>query len=157
MITVLFIVQIVLAIALVISVLIQRSDQDGFGLGSGSGAGLLSGRTKANLLTRTTAILATLFMLNSIMLTVLSSRGESNSLIDKIEQMSNPAPVQEEAPAAPLVPREGESSTSTVPTPMETAPAEEAPVTEAPAAETPAVPADEAPATTEPTEVPKAQ
>lgn len=152
MITVLFIVQIILAVALVISVLIQRSDQDGFGLGSGGGTGLISGRSKANLLTRTTAILATLFMLNSILLTVLSTGSESSSLINQIEQMSNPeATPKEEAPAAPVVPRDGETST------MTPAPAEEAPTAETPAAEAPAVPAEEAPAETEPTEVPKPQ
>lgn len=150
MITVLFGIQVILAVALVISVLLQRSDQDGFGLGSGSGGGmgLLSGRTKANLLTRTTAILATLFMLNSVLLTVLMSNTNSPSLLDKIQSISNPEPQQVPAPTSPAVPREGAAPVAEMPAPVtDTVPAEKAP-TEAPAAtET----------TPEPTQVPKAE
>ena len=154
MITILFGIQVILAVALVISILLQRSDQDGFGLGSGSGGmGLLSGRTKANLLTRTTAILATLFMLNSILLTVMMSGGKSSSLLDKIQSISTP---QQEAPAttAPAVPREGAApamNTAPVTEPAEKAPAEEAPATN----ETTSEPTPEP--TPEPTQVPKAE
>lgn len=81
--TVLLVVQIFLAVGIIGLVLIQRSDSDGFGMGSGSGFGVLSGRAKANLLTRATAILAGMFMVNSLLLTILTTHS-SNSLLDKL-------------------------------------------------------------------------
>ncbi len=90
---ILLIVQLVLAIFLIGSVLIQRSDTDGFGLGSGGGGGLLSSRGQANLMTRTTAVLATLFMVNSLVLSILTTQGSSRSLVDEVvEQQPFSAP-----------------------------------------------------------------
>ncbi len=55
-------------IALVASVLLQRSE--GGALGVGGGGGFMTGRGQANALTRATAILATLFFLTSLTLTL---------------------------------------------------------------------------------------
>jgi preprotein translocase subunit SecG len=96
MIQVLLVVQVLLAAALIGMVLIQRSDTDGFGLGSGSGNNFMSGRATANLLTRTTAILAALFMLNSLALSMLASHGRHTSIADTV--------VQQEESAVPSVP-----------------------------------------------------
>jgi preprotein translocase subunit SecG len=93
--TVLLVVQVFLALALIGIVLIQRSESDGFGMGSGGGFGVMSGRAKANLLTRTTAILAALFMLNSLLLTVLMSRETASSIVDQLPDTVQEAPVQE--------------------------------------------------------------
>lgn len=61
--TVLLILEIFVTIALIGVVLIQRSEGGGLGIGSSQGMGsFMSGRGTANLLTRTTAILAALFM-----------------------------------------------------------------------------------------------
>ena len=76
------------AVALIGVVLLQRSDTDGFGLGSGSGSNFLSGRQTANLLTRTTAILAAAFMINSLWLGILTSHKTKSSLVDTIEAVS---------------------------------------------------------------------
>lgn len=82
---ILLVVQVIIAAALIGMVLIQRSDTDGFGLGSGGGSGLMSGRAKASLLTRTTAILAALFIMNSLALSVIAAHKHAPSIIDEIE------------------------------------------------------------------------
>lgn len=102
MVQVLLVVQVVIATALIGIILIQRSDSDGFGLGSGSGGNFMTGRAQANLLTRTTAILAALFIINSLALGVLASRGRDHSIVDSVvEQEAN-------TPAVPTVPVAGE-------------------------------------------------
>jgi preprotein translocase subunit SecG len=90
--TILLVLHVLIAVALIGIVLIQRSDSDGFGLGSGSGANLLSGRAKANLLTRTTAILATLFIVNSLVLSVLASGSRETSLVETIAEQESATP-----------------------------------------------------------------
>lgn len=100
---VLLVIHVIIAIALVGMVLIQRSETDGFGLGSGSGSNLLSGRSTANLLTRTTAILATLFIVNSLALSIMASNRSSTSIVDAIEREQSKeaaAPQAVEKPAA---------------------------------------------------------
>ena len=95
---VLLVVQVILAVGLIGMVLIQRSDSDGFGL-SGGGGGVLSGRTQANLMTRTTAIFAALFIINSLALSVLASNNHASSITDVIEQQQ-----KTDASGAPVVP-----------------------------------------------------
>ncbi len=104
--TILLVVHVVICIALIGVVLIQRSESDGFGLGSGSGANLLSGRSTANLLTRTTAFLATLFIINSLVLSILVTRGNESSLLDTIAE-------QEETGGAPAVPTDAPAAEAT--------------------------------------------
>ena len=64
--TVVIVVHLMLVAALIATVLLQKSE--GGGLGMGGGAGFMSSRGTANLLTRTTAILAGLFFLTSMAL-----------------------------------------------------------------------------------------
>ncbi len=101
MIQVLLVVQVLVAAALIGVVLIQRSDSDGFGLGSGSGSNFMTGRSAANLLTRTTAILATVFIINSLALSILAARGNERSIVDQVTESADPAipqvPVADEA------------------------------------------------------------
>src|SRR3546814_13676499 len=86
--TVLLVIHILLALALIGVVLLQRSAGGGLGIGGGGGGGgmggLLSGRGTANLLTRTTAILAAGFMLTSITLTILDGGGQPDSILDTL-------------------------------------------------------------------------
>lgn len=86
--TVFLVIQILVTLALVALILIQRNDSDGLGsMGGGGGGGnaFMTGRGTANLLTRSTAILATIFMLNSLWLAIMSSSGNnSRSLADEI-------------------------------------------------------------------------
>ena len=68
--TTLIIIQLILAIALVVLVLLQGSDNEGLGLGGGTFGGMMSARGSANLLSRLTAATATLFMVMSVVLMV---------------------------------------------------------------------------------------
>ena len=75
MITVILVIHLLLAIALVATVLLQRSEGGGLGIGSSGGGGMggfMSGRATANLLTRATAVLAAFFMATSLTLAILS-------------------------------------------------------------------------------------
>jgi preprotein translocase subunit SecG len=73
LITVLLILHLFVTIALIGVVLIQRSEGGGLGIGGSQGMGaFMSGRGTANLLTRTTAILATIFLGLSLALALLN-------------------------------------------------------------------------------------
>lgn len=80
--SVLLILQLIVAVALIITVLLQRSEGGALGIGgSGSGlGGMFSARGAANTLTQTTAFLAAAFFIISIVLNVLTLRGVQNSL-----------------------------------------------------------------------------
>jgi preprotein translocase subunit SecG len=85
-------------------VLIQRSEGGGLGIGSSQGMGsFMSGRGTANLLTRTTAILAVIFMGLSLTLALLN-RGTSGATTRSI--LDTPAPASTTTPStkAPLPP-----------------------------------------------------
>ena len=85
--TILIVANIVLAIVLIIIVLLQRSEGGALGLGL-SQDNFASTRSVGNFLTKTTAIIATLFIISSISL-VLLSRGdleETQSVLEKIEE-----------------------------------------------------------------------
>src|SRR5271166_2253165 len=110
--TVLLIVHLFVTLALIGVVLIQRSEGGGLGIGSSQGMGsFMSGRGTANLLTRTTAILATAFMVLSLTLALMNrgTTGVGRSLLEGPLPASAPAPAgQVPAPAptpAPAVPK----------------------------------------------------
>ncbi|MBA4274760.1 MAG: preprotein translocase subunit SecG [Alphaproteobacteria bacterium] len=88
--TVLLVIHVIISLALIGMVLIQRSESDGFGLGSGGGSNFMTGRAAANFLTRTTAILATLFILNSLALGIIAANRSSTSIVDTIEESADP-------------------------------------------------------------------
>ena len=69
--TVVIVVHLMLVATLIATVLLQKSE--GGGLGAGGGAGFMSSRGTANLLTRTTAILAVGFFVTSLFLSWLAS------------------------------------------------------------------------------------
>jgi preprotein translocase subunit SecG len=97
--TVLLIIHLFVTLALIGVVLIQRSEGGGLGIGSSQGMGsFMSGRGTANLLTRTTAILAAIFMLLSLTLALLNkgTSGVGSSILDTPPASSAPGP----APAA---------------------------------------------------------
>lgn len=107
--TILLVVQVFLALGIIGLVLIQRTDQDSLGgLGGGSGLGVVSGRAKANFFTRLTAIMAALFMLNSMALTIIVSRSGASSIIDKVEGSQ---PKEVTVPTADKPAEEGSAST----------------------------------------------
>ncbi len=100
--TVLIVVHLMIVVALVGVVLLQRSE--GGALGVGGGGGFMTGRGQANVLTRATAILAALFFLTSLALTLLANYGRGPS---SILENGPPAPGQARpaTPAAPLPPK----------------------------------------------------
>jgi preprotein translocase subunit SecG len=105
MINVVLAIHLMLAIGLIGVVLLQKSEGGGLGIGGGGGGGMggfLSGRGTANLLTRTTAVLAALFMVTSIVLSILAGQGgERRSIIEDIPASSAPV---EPVPSSPSVP-----------------------------------------------------
>tara|TARA_R110002020_G_scaffold243498_2_gene457031 strand:+ start:3975 stop:4382 length:408 start_codon:yes stop_codon:yes gene_type:complete len=81
--TVLIVIHLMIVLALVGIVLIQRSE--GGGLGIGGGSGFMSARGAANALTRTTGILAAAFFVTSLALGILARYGSSpTDILDRI-------------------------------------------------------------------------
>ena len=124
--TVLIVIHLLVVIALVGAVLLQRSE--GGVLGTGGGGGFMTGRGQANALSRATAILGTLFFVTALTMSILASWGRAprslinnvpasttgapasvpqkpaGSLLDQLKEMQNQsggAPAQPAAPAAP--------------------------------------------------------
>jgi preprotein translocase subunit SecG len=136
--TVLLVIHLFLALALIGVILLQRSEGGGLGVGSSGGMGsFMSVRGTANLLTRATGILAALFMATSLALSLIhGSHKKAPSLFDQPAATAPAAP----APAAPLVPNSTNPAAPAVPAPGATAPAPaQAPVT-TPNAAAPAAP-----------------
>ena len=101
---VLLVIHLLIALALVGVILLQRSE--GGALGIGGGGGVMTGRAAGNLLTRTTAILATGFFATSLALALLANnRSQTGSIMDQPPAQSAPAiPTAPAAPAAPAAP-----------------------------------------------------
>ena len=90
---IILIINIILAITLVILVLIQKSEGGALGIGVSQDNFMFS-RSAGNFLTKATAIVATLFIICSLTLTILS-RSEltpTTSVIDKIQENEDDAP-----------------------------------------------------------------
>ena len=104
MLTFLLVVHLLVTIALVGFILMQRSEGGGLTSG-GNPSGLMSARGAADFLTRTTAILATIFVCLSIALAALATMQKTSTKIDTSLAHSTPAstPVAP-APAAPVAP-----------------------------------------------------
>ncbi|MEQ8817929.1 MAG: preprotein translocase subunit SecG [Thalassobaculum sp.] len=94
-------IHLMIAAALVIVILLQRSEGGGLGIGGGGGMGsFMSARGAANLLTRTTAILAGCFFVTSILLAILAGNTGTKSIVDR-PAPAETAPAKTE-PAAPV-------------------------------------------------------
>ena len=113
--TVLITFHLIVVVALVGVVLLQRSEGGALGIGGG---GFMTGRGQANALTRATAILGTIFFITSLGLTVMANMGRApKSIFDGVAPPSQSAPAgnvldqlkqieerQPQAPAAPAAP-----------------------------------------------------
>ena len=98
---VLRVLHVFVTLAMIGVVLIQRSEGGGLGIGTSQGMGaFMSGRGTANLLTRTTAILASLFFGISLILAILAHA----SVTGPRDILAPPAPVHATVPAQPVVP-----------------------------------------------------
>jgi preprotein translocase subunit SecG len=112
--TILVFAELVIAVALIVFVLLQRSEGGALGMGGGGGmGGLFSPRGAADTLTRTTAILAVLFFLTCVALNLLALHGRSEKSILDMPVTSQgasvapkpKAPVNVPSPAGPQVPK----------------------------------------------------
>ena len=126
---VLIIIHLIIVLALIGVVLLQRSEGGGLGLGGGGGgvSGFMTGRGQANALTRATAILAGLFFVTSLALTILASYGRAPSSI--LDRAAPGAPAGQQAPGgqAPnvleqLQRMQGDQPAPAAPTPAPAAP-----------------------------------
>jgi preprotein translocase subunit SecG len=106
----LLVAELVIAIALIGFVLLQRSEGGGLGMGgSGNMGGLFTARGAADTLTRTTAVLAFLFFVTCIVLNILALHGRDQSSILDSAPATNipakPAPAPAPLPVGPSVPK----------------------------------------------------
>jgi len=116
--TVLITFHLIVVVALVGVVLLQRSEGGALGIGGG---GFMTGRGQANALTRATAILGTIFFITSLALTVMANMGRApksifdgvappsqtapgGSVLDQLKQMEERQPQTPAAPATPAAP-----------------------------------------------------
>ena len=123
--SVLIVIHLLVVIALVGVVLLQRSE--GGALGAGGGGGFMTGRGQANALSRATAILGTLFFASALLMSIIAGwnraprsiidstapggvttpakKAPGGSLLDQLKAMTTTAPASAPvAPAAPAVP-----------------------------------------------------
>jgi len=110
----LLIVQIVLALSITISVLLQKSSSIGLGAYSGSNESIFGAKGPMGFLAKTTFTLALLFVVNTLVLGYLYSKENSKSVVDTVKST---VPVsaetkKDETPVAPTAPKS--------PTPQET-------------------------------------
>ncbi len=115
--TVILLIHVMIAIAMVGVILLQRSEGGALGIGGGgAGGGFMTGRSAGNALTKTTAILAACFFLTSLTLSILAThqRGGAPSILPSsggeggltpLQIPGTPAPSAPEAPAAPQAPQ----------------------------------------------------
>ena len=88
------VLNIILAILLVIIILLQKSEGGALGIGA-SQESFISSRSAGNLLTKATAIIATLFIITSISLTVMEQKEISTiSVLEKVEEKQDPSEPQ---------------------------------------------------------------
>ncbi|WP_417668665.1 preprotein translocase subunit SecG [Roseibium sp.] len=98
--TVVIVIHLMVVLALVLVVLLQRSEGGGLGMGGGGGGGggLMSSRGTANVLTRATAVLAVVFFITSLGLSLIAKMGE------------RPGSVLDAVPSSQELPTSGEGS-----------------------------------------------
>jgi len=105
--TVLLLIHVMVAVALVGVVLLQRSEGGALGIGGGGGGGggFMTGRSAGSALTKTTAILAACFFVTSLSLSILASHNRAAPSILPAGSESGLAPLQiPNTPATPATP-----------------------------------------------------
>ena len=88
------VLNIILAIILVIVILLQKSEGGALGIGA-SQESFISSRSAGNILTKATAIIATLFIITSISLTIMAQKEIStSSVLERVEEKQDPSEPQ---------------------------------------------------------------
>jgi preprotein translocase subunit SecG len=121
MFTFLLVVHVIIAVALVGVILMQRSE--GGGLTGGCPAGLMSARGAGDFLTRSTTILATVFILLSIALAAVATMNRKPETIDTTLARPEAAAPADANSAAPAVPADNSPVPLAVPAAGQPAPA----------------------------------
>ena len=110
--TVILLIHVMICVALVGIVLLQRSEGGALGIGGGGSGGFMTGRSAGNALTKTTAVLAAAFFATSLALSILASRQApaptilpSGGGLAPLQIPGAPAPAAPETPAAPQAPQ----------------------------------------------------
>lgn len=115
--TIILVIHLIIALAIIGLVLIQRSAGGGLGIGGGGGMGdFASARGTANALTRMTTYLAFAFFCTSLMLAWLATNQSETGLLDAIEAEQT-APMMDIAPPSELQSEEPETQESPVEAP----------------------------------------
>src|SRR5262249_58407875 len=96
--TVVIVIHLMIVLAMIGVVLLQKSEGGGLGMGGGGAGGFLSNRGTANVLTRTTAFLALGFFLTSLALSILAGIGRKPA---SILPNARPAPAPQQNPSLP--------------------------------------------------------
>jgi len=97
-------IHILIALALIGAVLLQRSEGGGLGIGGGGGAGggFMTARGTANLMTRVTAILAASFFATSLILAIMA--GHQRDPVSIVDEVISETPVPAAPASGPAVP-----------------------------------------------------
>ncbi|NQE61135.1 preprotein translocase subunit SecG [Caulobacter sp. RHG1] len=147
---VLLAINIIVCLGLIGVVLLQRSEGGALGMGGGNSGSFMTARGAGDLLTRITWILFSIFLVISLILTILTGRSNSGgSIVDRLD-MQNLDSKTLNAPAAPIpgaptptapattAPADAQPGAIQAPTPQFNLPAAQAPAAPAPAASAPA-------------------
>lgn len=134
----------VVCLMLIGIILIQRSKGHGLGLSFGGGAAeSVFGGQMGNVLTRTTVVLAVVFLANTLLLAILKPRGSSSDLVDAYQEAPAAVPEAAATPAPAAAPAASqEELEAALADALDDVPAPEAPAPEAPAPEAPAAEAE---------------
>lgn len=104
MLNTLLFIHLMVAVLLVVVILLQKTSTDGLsGIGGGNNMGIMSGRSAASFLTKTTVTLAAIFFVNAILLANLSTQKYTDIAVklEKLQDSQDPAaPPQAEIPIA---------------------------------------------------------
>ena len=111
--TLVLVIHLIIALALIGVVLLQRSEGGALGIGGGGGGGggsLFTARGVGNALTRTTAWLAVAFFCTSIALTIIATHRTGGSVIDNVTPPpaasgSQPAPAEGSGTGGSVLPQ----------------------------------------------------
>ena len=108
--------QLIITLCLIGVVLLQRSEGGGLGMGGGGG-GVMTGRQAANAMTKVTWGLGTAFLLNAILLTVISAaENGGTSVVDRLAPATTQDTPADTAPAdGAALPGEGDDGRSLLP------------------------------------------
>lgn len=110
MITLLIVIQLILAIVITIAVLLQKSSSIGLGAYSGSNESLFGAKGPAGFLTKFTFVVAIIFVLNTILLGYQYSKNLDKSLVDSVKTSDLPYESAAPVPPIPLVPDSSSAS-----------------------------------------------